>query len=89
MKLNGTFVTRDIAGEIVIVPVGETALKYNGMITTTSTGAAIWEKLEKGVESKDELLEMLLDRFDVDRETAENDLEEFLKQLREADFIAE
>ena len=87
MKINGTFVTRDIAGDIVIVPVGETALKYNGMITTTVTGAAIWEKLEKGVESKEELLAMLLDRFDVDRETAEKDLDGFLKQLEDAEFI--
>ena len=38
MKIKGTFVLRDIAGDIVIVPVGETALSYNGMITTTKTG---------------------------------------------------
>ena len=44
MKIKGTFVLRDIAGDTVIVPVGETALSYNGMITTTRTGAAIWQE---------------------------------------------
>ena len=42
MKINGSFVRRDIAGDIVIVPVGETALQHNGMITTNKTGAALW-----------------------------------------------
>ena len=89
MKIKGTFVTREIAGDIVIVPVGETALQYNGMITTTRTGAMIWAKLEEGVEGKEALVEALLDRFDVDRETAEKDTDEFLEQLKKAGFIEE
>ena len=89
MKIKGTFVTREIAGDIVIVPVGETALTYNGMITTTRTGAVIWAKLEEGAESKEALVQALLDRFEVDRETAEKDLDEFLAQLKKAGFIEE
>ena len=89
MKIRGTFVTRDIAGDIVIVPVGETALKYNGMITATSTGAAIWQALEKGCDSRDELVKVLLDRFDVDPETAATDVDDFLAQLRKAELLEE
>ena len=86
MKIKGTFVMRDIAGDIVIVPVGETALSYNGMITTTPTGAAIWEALGKDC-SREELIQTLLDRFEVDYETAAADTDEFLAQLRKMDFI--
>ena len=89
MKIKGTFVTRDIAGDIVIVPVGETALKYNGMITATSTGAAIWQALENGTESKEDLVQVLLDRFDVDADTASADVDDFLAQLRRADLLEE
>lgn len=89
MKIKGTFVTRNIAGDIVIVPVGQTALEYNGMITTTASGAAIWEKLEEGAENKETLIQTLLERFDVDRETAEKDLEEFLEQLKKGGFLEE
>ena len=89
MKIKGTFVTRDIAGDTVIVPVGETALKYNGMITATSTGAAIWQALENGTESKEDLVRVLLDRFDVDADTASADVDDFLAQLRRADLLEE
>ena len=88
MKIKGTFVLRDIAGDIVIVPVGETALSYNGMITTTVTGAALWQALEKGCE-KEDLIGTLLERFDVDRETAAADTEEFLERLRSLELIDE
>ena len=89
MKIRGSFVTRDIAGDIVIVPVGETALEYNGMITVTRTGAEIWKALETGCDSRDELVRLLLDRFDVDRETAAADVDDFLDQLRKANLLEE
>ena len=88
MKIKGTFVLRDIAGDTVIVPVGETALSYNGMITTTRTGAVIWQALEKGSD-RENLIQSLLDRFDVDRETAVKDTDEFLQQLEKADLLEE
>ena len=86
MKIKGTFVLRDIAGDTVIVPVGETALSYNGMITTTKTGAVIWQELEKGC-NREMLIEKLLERFDVDHDTAAKDTDEFLQQLDKAGLI--
>ena len=71
---------RDIAGDIVIVPVGETALSYNGMITTTPTGAAIWKALETDCD-REAIIKTLLDRFEVDYETAAADTDEFLSNL--------
>ena len=72
---------RDIAGDIVIVPVGETALSYNGMITTTATGAAIWQALETDCD-RETIIRKLLDRFDVDYDTAAADTDEFITRLR-------
>lgn len=86
MTIKGTFVIREIAGDIVIVPVGETALSYNGMITTTPTGEAIWKALETDCD-KESIIQMLLERFDVDYETAAADTEEFLESLRKLGII--
>ena len=88
MKIKGTFVVRDIAGDTVIVPVGETALSYNGMITTTPTGAAIWKALETDCD-KESIVQMLLERFDVDYNTASADTEEFLDNLRSLGVLEE
>ena len=33
MKIKGEFIMRELVGEILLVPVGQTALQFNGMIT--------------------------------------------------------
>ena len=86
MKIKGTFVMRDIAGDIVIVPVGDSALSYNGMITTTKTGAELWKELEKGC-NREKLIQTLLDRFNVDYETASADTDKFLADLTSLGLI--
>ena len=88
MRIKGTFVVRDIAGDTVIVPVGDSALSYNGMITTTKTGAVLWQALQEECK-KEMLIQMLLDRFDVDYETAAADTDEFLANLRTLGLIEE
>ena len=86
MKLNGTFVVREIAGDTIIVPVGETALRFNGMITINKTGAVLWEVLEKGGE-KEDLVRALTDRFEVTEEEAQADVEEFLEKMEAQKLI--
>ncbi len=88
MKINGRFVVRDIAGDTVIVPVGETALHYNGMITVNKTGAVIWNALEKGCDYG-YLVQLLTDTFEVDAETASADIKDFLDQMKKAKLIEE
>lgn len=72
MKIIKEFVLRDIAGEAILVPTGEAAQEYNGMITMTDTAKFIWEHLEKA-DSLDDLVEMLTKEYEVDEETARRD----------------
>lgn len=86
MKINGIFVMREVAGEILLVPVEETALKLNGMITLNSVSAVIWKALEEQ-RDYDTILGRILERFDVSYETAKRDLDEFLAQMQEAGLL--
>ena len=87
MKINGTYVLRKVAGDNIIIPVGETALKYNGMLTVTETGADIWEAMVKE-SSIEEITQMILEKYEVEKETAEKDVREFLEGLEKAGFIS-
>lgn len=80
------FIKRNIAGEIVLVPAGETAQDFNGMITLTESGEFIWEHIEK---TKDfaHLIELILDEYEVDKETASQDAAGFIMRLLEAGMI--
>ena len=88
MKLKNEMLLREVAGEIIAIPVGKTALNFNGMICLNEVGAEIWKGLQEE-QSKEEILERILQEFEVSREEAAADLEEFLQQLRHNDLLQE
>ena len=55
--------------------------------TLDKVGGLIWSALEQDAE-RESILRQILDRFDVDRERAEKDLDEFLDQMEQAGFLA-
>ena len=86
MTINGEFVKREIAGDIILVPTGETALHFNGMITLTESASVIWDALVKG-SSRKEIIDQLLDEFEIDEETVNKDVDEFLTALNQNNFL--
>ena len=77
LKKNKDLVCRVIAGETVLVPVGKFASVFNGIINLNGVAAFIWEKMEE-VSSREELVQMILDRYEIDEETARKDVNGFL-----------
>jgi len=86
MKLKEGFILRTVAGQTVALPVGGVT-NLDMMITLNGTGKFLWEKLAVGAE-KNELVEALLEEYDVDRERAEKSVDTFVKRLKELDFLA-
>ena len=46
MKINENFVLKSIAGEAVVMPVGDAVSKINGMIKLNPTAEIMWKALE-------------------------------------------
>ncbi len=88
MKLKYDFAVREIVGEYIMVPLGAAALKFSGMISTSETGAVLAEALKEHV-TRQELLQQLLEQYDIDEATAAADLDLFLDQLRQLDLLIE
>ncbi len=86
MKLKKEFILREVAGETIVVPVGSMALNFNGIISLDPVGTVIWKALEQGKE-REEILSEILENFEVEKETAEADMNEFLKQLEDNHFM--
>ena len=86
MKRIKEYIKRNIAGEIVLVPAGQTAEDFNGMITLTESGDFIWEHLEEARDFN-HLVELILEEYDIDKETAVQDASAFLMQLLQAGMI--
>ena len=86
VKIMKEFIVRDIAGECVLVPTGETSQEFNGMITLSDTARFIWENLER-VDSVEELVKRILENYEIDESTAVKDAVAFIIQLLQAGFI--
>ena len=86
MKLKGEFMMRELLGDTILIPIGETALTYNGIIWLDPVGAEIWRWILQGA-SKEQLLENMIQNFEVEEETAKQDLENFLEDLRRNGFV--
>lgn len=85
MKLKNGFVLREVAGETVVVPV-EADLNFNGMITLNEPAKVLWGVLEKET-TAEELVNAILAEFDVDRATAQDDVDAFIQKLKGLDFL--
>lgn len=87
MTIKGSFILREVAGSHVVVPVGSSAVDFNGMITLNETGAFLWELLSQG-STTEELIQRLTEEYDVTPEAARHDVEVFLQRMRDNDFLA-
>ena len=88
MKATSEVVLREIAGESLLIPVGQTALKIHGMITLSESGLLLWKRLQTEC-TEDELVEALLTEYQVDRETAAADVKAFIRQMQEVGILEE
>ncbi|MGF0032426.1 PqqD family protein [Bariatricus sp. SGI.154] len=86
MKIVKEFILREIAGEYVLVPTGATTQEFNGLITLSETAKFIWEHMEEA-DSLEEMIQLLLDNYEIDEETAKRDAIEFISQLLNAGFV--
>lgn len=79
MKLRDGFITHASNGEHITVTAGNTA--FNGMIRSNQTAGFIMECLKNDV-TKEDIVEKMLEKYDVARERIESDVDKVLEQLR-------
>ena len=86
MKINSEYVMREIAGDTILIPIGDTINKFNGLVILNELAKFIWEKMPQA-KDEEELLNYILDEYEVEREVAKADLDEFLEMLKKENII--
>ena len=87
MRINKEFVLREIAGDYVIIPTGQTVLEFNGLITVNEVGVSIWNMLQEEV-TEDDLVDGILNEYEVEEEVAREDIREFIDTLVAGNILA-
>lgn len=86
MKLKQNYALREIAGELLLVPVGKASLNFNQMLTLNEVGADIWKLLPEA-DSEEEIVTRLLQEYEVDPEVLRADVAEFIESVRKLGIL--
>ncbi len=86
MKLNKNFALRNVANTWVVLPLAEKTVNFNGMLKLNESGVLLWKALEQGAD-RESLADVLTNEYEVTREQALADVDEFLKILAQAGCI--
>ena len=89
MKIKDGFILRSVSDAYVVVPLGEAAKTFSGMITLNETGAFLWKKLSESDVDEKSLVDSLLNEYDVSVELAKKDVSAFVARLRDAQLLNE
>lgn len=86
MKLKSGIIIERTGDEYVAVATGEAAKNFNGLVRNNKTANFIFEQLQTE-KTEDELIEALLNKYDVSREKAAKDVASLIAKIREAGLI--
>ena len=86
MKIKDGFILREVAGNFIVVAVGNAVKDFNGVITLNEVGAFLWKKLEVGATEED-LVDALLSEYEVEKDVAEADVKKFVDKLVGAGLV--
>jgi methyltransferase-like protein len=79
---SGNIVSRRTGSEYVLVPVTNNIADMNSVYTINESGAFIWEHID-GKRNVEELVNVLMDEYEIDFKTAAEDVMSFIERMKE------
>ena len=83
---NQEVVSRQIEGELVIVPIRSGVGELNSLYTLNPVGSALWDFMTEG-HTIAEMVNRICDEFEVSSSRAESDIQDFLDAMLEEELI--
>ena len=84
MKIKNGFVLREMCGENIVAAEGLEHINFNKLISLNSTAAFLWKALEGKEFTQEDMAQLLVDEYGIDRELAMTDSGNLMKSWAEA-----
>lgn len=81
MKIPATYKVREMAGEHIVVMPGRYGVDMTRVVALNATSLYLWERLQGLDFTIDQVVDLLVERYAIDSETARTDAERWLQQL--------
>ena len=86
MKKKEDFIIRNIADEYIMIPVGNTALKFDGTIMINEIPAFIWDHIEE-VSNEREMSNLICKYYEANYNEVYNDIKVIFRQMKDMQWI--
>lgn len=87
MKIDSKYKVRELAGERVIVVQGTYGADMTRLVALNDSSFYLWEALRGRDFATDDVVALLLERYDVDEPTARRDAEAWTARLAECGIL--
>ena len=88
MKIKDGFVLRTICGQHVVSGEGTANVNYSSLITLNDTAAYLFKNLQGKEFTEETAVDLLLEEYEVDRETAAKDVKALVAKWIEIGLVA-
>ncbi len=86
MKIKENYVMREVAGQAIVIAIGEESKHFKGMINLNQTGSDVWRYMEKGL-NLNEIARKIAEKYEVDENTAAQDIKKMTDRLYKAGVL--
>ena len=80
MKIKENYVMREVAGQAIVIAIGEESGRFKGMINLNRTGRDVWTCLKNGIDLNETVKEFV-DKYEVDSNIVAQDVEKMVDKL--------
>lgn len=85
-RASANYVLREIAGESILVSVGDGVADFCGIVNLNASAKVLWNTMQQGA-TKEALIQALIHQFAVSREKASEDVDTSLHLLLERGLV--
>ena len=89
MKIDNTYKVRQVAGESLVLVQPRQGEEMTKVVALNETSVFLWDSLVDKDFVVDDAVALLLERYDVDRETATRDVKRWVELMRGAGIIVD
>ena len=87
MQISKDFILQKVGSSYVAVPVGKASKTFHGMVRLNETGVFLWKKLSEKDCTEEDLVNAILEEYNITREIAAADVHRIVEQLRNSGIL--
>ena len=89
MKVRSGFKLNSVCNQSFLVPMCEKNIDFSKLIALNESSLLLWKRMEQGDFTEDDLVQTILDEYEVDADTARKDVRNIIEQFKAENIITD